>query len=400
MVTAIKSKQLIDGYGSAAIAGGVVLVEGERILAVGAPEAVSIPEGASIIDLSDQTVLPGLVDAHSHVVLRATTKTAAQQQLAGDAKLALIGASNIRQDLLSGVTTVRTLSDRDFVDVYVREAVEEGEIAGPRLVISTRALRTTHGWGSSAVVTNGVEEVRSAVRENLLWGADVIKLMITSWGGRDPARFQEGAFSMYPAFTREEIQTAVDEAHRYDKPVAAHLHGGPGLRWALEAGLDTVEHGGDVLEEELELFLKGGAWLVYTLTVLFHEMGLPRYELYSRSPFREQLLARQERVRKMVKIAFDAGVKLAIGTDGRHGLLHADAAYLVEFGLSPMDAIVIATKRGAEACRVDDKVGTLEKGKYADIISVHGDSLADIKALADIGMVMKGGVRYDGLSTL
>lgn len=400
MTTAIRSKQLIDGNGGPPIAGGVVLVEEDRIVAVGSADEVVVPTDATWIDLSEESVMPGLVDAHSHVVLRPTTKTAAQQHQTGDAKLALIGASNIRKDLLSGVTTMRTLSDRDFIDVYTREAVEDGDIPGPRLVISTRALRTTHGWGSSAVVTDGTDEVRAAVRENLLWGADVIKLMITSWAGRDPARFQEGAFSLDPSFTKEEIQVAVDEAHRMGKPVAAHLHGGPGLRWALEAGLDTVEHGGDVKIEELELFLENDAWLVYTLTVLFHELGLPRNPTYHKSPFKEQLEARQERVRNMVKVAYDAGVKLALGTDGRHGLLHADAGYLVEFGLSPMNAIEIVTKRNAEACRVADKVGTLEAGKLADIISIRGDPVTDIHALANVGMVMKGGKRFDGLSEM
>jgi imidazolonepropionase-like amidohydrolase len=395
MLLAIKSKQVIDGTGSPPIPGGIVLVEGEQIEAVGTPHTISIPDGAEVIDVSQDTVLPGLVDAHTHAVLRESPKTAAEQHLAPDTKLVLIAARNLRADLLSGVTTLRTLSDRNFLDVSLREAVDEGEVPGPRLVIATRGIRSIHGWGSSAIAVSGVEEMRRVVRENILWGADVIKLMITSFAGRDPARFQEGAFNLNPTFSREEIAAAIDEAHRMGKPVAAHLHGGPALRWALEDGLDTVEHGGFVKEEDLDLFVKSGAWLVFTLTVLFDPSGLPGHKTYSVEPFRSQLLGRQERTRQLLPKAAEAGVKYTVGTDGRHGKFHLEMKYLVDLGISPMDAIVAGTRHAAEALRVDDRVGTLQAGKLADVISVKGDPLQDIRTLEQVGLIMKGGKRYD-----
>ena len=400
MFVAIKGKQVIDGTGRAPIPGGIVLVEGEKIKAVGSPQEVSIPDGAKVLDLSEDTILPGLVDAHSHVVLRESEKTAAEQHLEPDTKLVLRGARNIRADLLGGVTTMRTMSDRNFLDTSLREAVSEGEVPGPRLVISTRAIRSTHGWGSSAVVANGVEEVRRAVRENILWGADVIKLMITSYAGRDPAKFQLGAFNLESTFTREEIAAAIDEAHRMGKPVAAHVHGGPGLHWALEAGLDTVEHGGDITDEDLKLFLKTGAWLVFTLTVLFDPIGLEKKHAWQVPIFREQVIARRERVRRLVLKVAEAGVKYTIGTDARHGRFHLEMKYLVEFGISPMDAIVAGTRRAAEALRVSHQVGTLEEGKLADVISVKGDPLQDIRAMEQVGLIMKEGKRHDTLSSM
>ncbi|MGQ0572444.1 MAG: amidohydrolase family protein [Armatimonadota bacterium] len=400
MPIAIKSRQVIDGKGAAPIPHGVVLVEGERIKAVGSPQQIGIPEGTEVIDLSDETVLPGLIDAHTHAVLRESPKTAAEQHLAPNTKLSLIAAQNIRADLRSGVTTIRTMSDRDFLDVYLREAVEEGEVAGPRMVIATRGIRSVHGWGSSAVVVNGVDETRRAVRENILWGADLIKLMVTSFGGRDPAKWQERAFDLSPTLTRAEIAAAIDEAHRMGIPVAAHLHGGPALRWALEDGLDTVEHGGFVTEDDIELFLESGGWLVFTLTVLFDPSGLPGHRTYSVEPFRRQLLERQERTRRLLPKVAKAGVNFTVGTDGRHGKFHLELRYLVELGLSPMDAIVAGTRRAAEALRVDDRVGTLEAGKLADIISVPGDPLQDITALQRVGLIMRSGRRYDVLSPI
>ena len=401
MLLAIKGKQVIDGTGRAPIPGGIVLVEGEKIRAVGSPQEVPLPDGAKVLDVSEDTILPGLVDAHSHAVLREDPKSAAEQHQAPDTKLVLIAARNVRDDLLSGVTTMRTLSDRNFLDVSLREAIQEGEVPGPRLVTSTRAIRSTHGWGSSAVVVDGVEEMRRAVRENILWGADVIKLMITSASGRDPAKFQLGAFNVEPTFTREEIATAIDEAHRMGKPVAAHLHGGPALRWALEDGLDTVEHGGFVTEDDLDLFLETGAWLVFTLTVLFDPSGLESNTASWQVPsYREQVLARRERTRRLLPKVAEAGVKYTVGTDGRHGKYYLEMAYLVGLGISPMEAIVAGTRRAAEALRVDDQVGTLEEGKLADVISVSGDPLQDIRALEQVRLVMKGGRRYDTLSPL
>ena len=368
MLLAIKSKQVIDGTGRDPIPAGIVLVEGERIKAVDRPERVPLPTETEILDLSQDTVLPGLVDAHSHVVLRESEKTAAEQHLEPDTKLVLRGARNIREDLLGGGTTMRTMSDRNFLDVSLREAVVEGEVPGPRLLISTRGIRSTHGWGSSGVVANGVEEVRRTVRENLLWGADVIKLMITGWAGR--------------------------------KPVAAHVNGGPGLRWALEAGLDTVEHGGEATDDDLELFLATGAWLVFTLTVLCDPIGLEKKHAWQVPEFREGLIARRERLRRLVPKVAASGVNFTIGTDARHGRLHLEMAYLVKFGLSPMDAIVAGTKRAAEALRVVDQVGTLEVGKLADVISVKGDPLEDIRAMGQVGLIMKGGKRYDTISRI
>lgn len=246
-------------------------------------------------------------------------------------------------------------------------------------------------------MVDGVDEVRRAVRENLNQGADLTKLMITSRAGPDPAKFQLGVFHLEPTLTRDEIAVAIEETHRMGKPVAAHLHGGAGLAWAVEAGLDTIEHGGDLTDDDLDLVLKHDTWLVFTLTVLFDKRGLEGMSAWEDPDFRERLRARRDRVRQLVPKAAKAGAKIAIGSDARHGYFALEMAYLVDFGLSALEAIQAGTARAAEALRVADRVGTLEAGKLADIISVRGDPLADIRVMQDVNMVMKGGIRYDGL---
>jgi imidazolonepropionase-like amidohydrolase len=398
MVLAIKGKQVIDATGGAPIVGGVVLVEGEKIAAVGTADQLRIPANAERIDLPEDTILPGLVDAHSHVVLREKGGTAAEQHLQPDPVTALRGAKNVREDLLSGVTTMRTMSDRNFVDVAMRQAIQEGEVAGPRLVVATRGIRTTHGWGSSGVTVDGPEEVRKAVRTNLQFGADLTKLMITSRAGPDPAKFQLGAFYLEPTLTREEIAVAIYETHNMGKPVAAHCHGGLGLRWAVEEGLDTVEHAGQLSDDDVDLIIKKGTTIVWTLTVVFDKSGLEGMEAWKDTEFREQLLARRERLKRLVPMAAKAGAKWTVGSDARHGRFALEMAYLVDFGISPTDAILAGTIRAAETLRMADKIGSLEKGKLADIISVRGDPLQDITALQRVNLIMKGGVRSDLLS--
>lgn len=396
----IRSKQLIDGTGREPIPGGVVLVDGDRIKAVGRPEEVAVPPEAEAIDLSDQTVLPGFVDPHSHCVLRAERRTLSQQMGDPLPRLVLRAANNARADLLSGVTTMRTLGDPHHVDLMLRDAINAGEVPGPRLLVSGPALRSTYGPGHTlGPGTDGVEAVRHQVRENIFNGVDVIKIYATGWLTSDPAAYQLKQFTRTSAYSREEFCTIMAEAHRVGIPVTAHAHCGDGLRDCIECGIDSIEHAAMMEEEMIELFLKHDTWLVGTHTVLFdRELGLMAKQDFETDPdYRASLLEVQETVMTMHAKAIEAGVKYSMGSDARHGHFSRELEFVAQLGMSPLDTIVAATRSSATIVGLADKVGTLEPGKFADLISVKGNPLDDLSLLRTVEIVMKGGIRYDGL---
>lgn len=260
VVQAVRAQHLLDGTGAEPIEDAVVLIEGEVIREVGSSSRMQIPPTARVTDLGDAWLLPGLVDAHSHCVLRADSRTAAEQHQAPDTELVLRAVANLRADLRSGVTTIRTMSDRNFLDLSVRRAAEEGLIAAPHMIVATRGIRPSNGFGSSGVVADGVDEVRKRVRENLRAGADFIKLFVGGWQSGDAKAFQLGASSKLSTYSREEIATAVEEAARVGRKVAAHVHGDQGLTDCLETGVSTIEHGSLLENHHVDLFTQHGAW--------------------------------------------------------------------------------------------------------------------------------------------
>ncbi len=404
MTIAVKSKRLIDGTGRPPIEGGVLLIEDDRIVQVGEPEQVTIPAEAEVIDCSDQTVLPGLIDSHTHVVLKLSEEPEVRTpsvgiQMKQDAvRMALRGSMYLRDDLKSGVTTMRALGDPEDIDFRVREAIEAGDIPGPRLLVAGRALRPSHGWGVEGVPpADGVDAIRAAVRQNIARGADVIKIFVTNFrqGDSDEA-YMRADLTRVPIYTKEEIEAAVDEAHRVGVKVAAHAIGGPGLRAALEAGVDSIEHANLMEEQDIEIFLKTGGWLSDpNLVVIFDKMGLENLTWWEFPEWQEKVNFARENTRIMIPRAIKAGVKFALGVDPCHGYLWKEARYMVELGISEMDVLLAITKHGAELCGIEDKVGTLEAGKLADVISVEGNPLEDIGCLQNVGLIMKGGRRYD-----
>jgi len=393
----IRGKTIIDGTGRAPISDGVVVIDGDRIKAVGRGDHVPVPPGAEVIDLGNQTVLPGLVDAHSHCVLRAEVRTLAQQYSDPLPRMVLRGANNLKADLLSGVTSMRTLGDPHHIDLRLRDAINEADIPGPRLRVSGPALRSTYGPGYTlGPHTDGVDAVRRLVRENIFNGADVIKIFATGWLTVDPAAYQLNQFTRTAAYSREEFRTIIDEAHRVGIRVTAHAHCGDGLRDCIEGGIDSIEHASLMEEEAIDLFLTHDTWLVGTCTALFDpELGLMAKKDFNTVPeYRDSLLLAMDTIRKMYPRALKAGVKYTAGSDARHGHFSRELEYAVEFGLSPMDAIVAGTRSAATLIGVEKSVGTLEPGKIADVISIDGDPLEDIRALRNVRMVMKAGTRY------
>jgi imidazolonepropionase-like amidohydrolase len=387
----LRAGRLFDGTGAEVIPNAAILVEEDRIVAVGGAADVAAPADAETIDLGDRFVMPGLIDAHSHASIipglgdqMAQLSQPIEQQL-------LRAVGNLRRDLRAGTTTMRVMGEEHFLDVAVRRAIEEGQIPGPRLLIACRGITATNGHGRALSAFDGEDEVRRGVRENFRAGADFIKLFAT--GGVSSANTGLD----YAVYSRAEIRAAVEEAERVGSYVAAHAHGGTGLRLALEEGVRTIEHGALVSDEDVELLLAKDAWLISTLSIVYHPTGIEQGD--ARRP---AILAKLNHAREVVAERFPrvlrSGVRFAVGTDSMHGLLPFELRKLVDLGVSPTDALQAATSRGAAACRIDDRVGTLQPGKLADIIAMPGDPLADISAVSRVDFVMKAGRRYDGLS--
>jgi imidazolonepropionase-like amidohydrolase len=288
------------------------------------------------------------------------------------------------QELRDGVTTVRILGERDYIDVVYKEAFDRDFIPGPRVLVSGPALinsASTHGM-NVGVIADGVDAVRTAVRRNVNRDAKVIKLFLS--GGR---RSGVPKFLTTSFFTESEIRAAIDEAHNYGVKVTAHLNGGPAVRYAVEAGIDGIEHGMEMTDEELELVAKAGTYVGVTLT--WHVSRL----------YKDLLGDQSAQIEHYIRRLRESGAKFVVGNDH----IHADfatarqLAVLVQYGVPPMDALAASTREAAIACGVDSIVGTLEVGKEADVIAVGGDPLGDINALRKVDLVMKAGYVYCGL---
>jgi imidazolonepropionase-like amidohydrolase len=384
----VRGKMLIDGLGSPPIERGVIVLEGEQILAVGREEKIKIEGVSRTIDCSDQTLLPGLIDCHNHLSLDPTLDNYLYRMNDSIPELTLRAATTMAVDLQSGVTTSRCLGDKGFLDVECKKAVHSGLVPGPRLLIATRGIRAPHGHGFVGYPFSGVEQVRTVVRENLAAGADLIKIYITG-----TLRSPKGIPSY---FSKEEIQAAVDEAHRVGIPVATHCIGGVGLEWALETGIDTIEHGYFLTDKEIDLLAKSDSWLVMTPSIFFTDARirtLPPHLI-------EGHLQQRDEVGQRMNAAIKAGVKFAVGTDGMHGGLAQEIKYLVDFGATPTQALMAATRHAARVCGLEDSIGTLEPGKFGDIIGVEGNPLGDIGALKRVKTVIsRGRIKYPAVQS-
>ncbi len=423
MVTAIKSSLLIDGTGASPLHNAVVLVDGDRILDVGREADLGIPDDAEVIDLGDETILPGLVDPHTHITIN-PGKRGLLGQLEGlrepDAQQGARATHNLRLDLKSGITTQRVIAEVNFNDVAVRNAIDQGWIPGPRLLCATRGITSSNGHGAPSWFFDGPDEIRKAVRDNLQGGADFIKILVLD---RTPTE---------ASYSYEEIKMAVDEAHRAGKLITAHAGAKPdtSLKLCLQAGVDSVEHAIPQKDEHIDLYLETNAAFVRTFTISFQTQvdwdwfkgkdiegrvnvmrevvketterppeagGFADYYKLGAS-MADRIRNTQEVVIPMFNKAVEKGVRWTVGMDSMHGLIGYEIGSLVEWGLSPMEALVGATKQAAEVCGMDQVCGTLEKGKFADVISLKGNPLDDIWAISRVNFIMKGGERLDHVS--
>jgi imidazolonepropionase-like amidohydrolase len=389
----IKAGRLIDVRGGRALTNQNILVQGDRIMEVG--PAVAAPPGARVIDLGNATVLPGLIDNHTHVLLQAhPTASDYDEQLIKEsiAYRAIRATVSARIALENGFTAIRDLETEGamYADVDVKTAINRGVIPGPRMFVATRSLAPTgmynptrFSWELTNMPTgtqfvDGPDEIRKAVREQIKYGADWIKFYAD--GG---TQFRDGGIHSRPNFTDEEAKAICDETHRLGHKVAAHAGGREAIEQALKAGVDSIEHGNGMDAPLIDLLIaKGATWC-------------PTIYIYSRGGRNN---ASTDLRASNFKLAVQKGAKIVYGTDiGGYAWTEsqtADFPYMVKWGMTPMQAIQSATLGGATLLDQQERFGVIEAGKFADIVAVAGDPLADIAALDHMRFVMKGGVVY------
>lgn len=398
MTLIVRAARVVYDADEAAVVGGEVLVVGGLVREVRKSGARPAEDGTEVLDLGPATIIPGLVDTHAHINANMKVRASLAEQNEVDLVLAALrGVSNLRDDLRSGVTTMRTLGGPDKLEVRFRDAIAAGIIEGPRLQIAIRLLRPTHGTAAFVGTTaDGIDGLRLRIRETFHLGADWLKLLVTNvMRGETMRDYLLGDMTTIPSYTRDEIRFAIDEAHSIGLKVAAHAIGGPAMRWAIEAGVDSIEHA-DLLEAgDVELFAKHRTYLSDPNLQLFldpEEIIQTRfYGLPGEAWWRERTSAAVVSLRTFVPSLLAAGVKICLATDSNHGGLWREAGHLYDLGATPAQALRAVTKNGAELLGLSDQVGALRPGMKADLVAVEGDPLASPWALGEPRLVMKDG---------
>jgi imidazolonepropionase-like amidohydrolase len=386
----VKTGKLLDGQ--------TIIVVGETIQSIAPTANVQAQSGDTVVDLSALTVLPGLIDVHTHLTMN-TDFDPFLEVTSTDAKEAINGVANARTTLMAGFTTVRNVGAGGYTDVDLRDAINTGQVPGPHMLVSGPALGITGGHCDDNLlpfryhiigegVADGIAQVQQKVRQNIKYGADLIKICATGGvlsKGDDPQASQ---------YTLEEMQAIVADAHRLGRKVAAHAHGAQGILWATEAGVDSIEHGSYINDEAIAEMKKRGTYLVPTLYLedwMLEKGNLPAF-------YHQKMIDVSAVAKNNIKRAMQAGVKIALGTDAAvypHGLnAHELDVYVNQLGMAPLAALQSATINAADLMGLTAKTGTLESGKWADIIAVDKNPLDDVRVLQNVKFVMKSGVVY------
>jgi imidazolonepropionase-like amidohydrolase len=396
--TLVRAGSLLDVKTGKLLDSQTLIVVGDTIQSIAPSAQVPVQPGDAVIDLSGLTVLPGLIDVHTHLTFN-TNFDPYYTLTQTDAKEAINGVVNARATLLAGITSVRNVGADGYTDVDLRDAINSGQVIGPHMQVSGPLIGITGGHCDDDLlpfrfhaagdgVADGIAQVQHMVRQNIKYGADLIKICATGGvlsKGDDPQASQ---------YTLEEMQAIVADAHRLGRRVAAHAHGAQGILWATEAGVDSIEHGSYIDDAGIAAMKKHGTYLVPTLYLedwMVQNGNLP--------PFSHQKMVAISAVAKQnIKHAIDAGVKIAMGTDAAvypHGLnAHELDVYVNQLGMAPLAALQTATVNAADLMGWSAKTGSLEPGKWADIIAVEKNPIDDVRVLQDVKFVMKAGVVY------
>ncbi|HUJ24194.1 MAG TPA: amidohydrolase family protein [Bryobacteraceae bacterium] len=404
----LKANRMFDGMSDQVVSPGLVVVVAGRIQAIGTD--APIPPGAEVIDLGDATLLPGFMDAHTHLSFESSPdwKQDALDRLRKPvAEQALDASEYARKTLMAGFTTVRDVGSGEFIDVGLRNAIRDGKIAGPRMLVAVHAIGSTGGHcdhgggyryglfgketGPEEGVANGPDAVRQAVRLNVKYGADVIKTCATG-----------GVLSLTddvdtPQMTQAELDALVDEAHALRRKTAAHAHGATGAKRAIRAGIDSIEHGSFLDDEALDMMKACGTVWIPTLTApwwIGHQLESGHY---MPAPIAAKARAAISSINSAFQKGLAKGVKIGFGTDSAvspHGMNAKEFVLMVELGMKPIDALKTATSVDAELLGVANRLGTLAAGRIADVVAVPGDPASDIHQTEKVFFVMKEGVIY------
>ena len=404
----LKAARLFDGKSNAVVTPGLVVVTGGKITGVGAGS--TIPSGAQVIDFGDATLLPGFIDAHTHLTyqysddynqhrLDTLQKTIAER--------ALDASVNARVTLMAGFTTVRDVGSSDYLDVGLRNGIRNGDVPGPRMLVTVYALGATGGHcdhedgfreglfgreaGPLQGVINGPEQARYAVRLDHKYGADMIKVC-ASGGVLSPTDDVDT-----PQLTQEELNAIVDEAHALRRKTAAHAHGAEAAKRAIRAGIDSIEHGSFLDDEALDMMVKHNTYLVPTLMAIQGIQEKFDRGVHMPPAIEAKAHAAMAAIHSTFQRAMVKGVKIGLGTDAGvypHGRNAEEFHQMVDLGMKPVDALKAGMSSDAELLGLADKIGTLEAGKFADVVAVPGDPTQSIRQVEHVFFVMKEGVIY------
>ena len=396
-VTAIRAGNLLDVTSGEWTANAVILIQDGTIVEVG--PAIAVPDGATVVDLSDYYVLPGLIDTHTHLLLQPDYPDNNPILHKWISYRTVEGVAAARATLMAGFTTIRDIDSEgaDWADVAIRDGIDDGLIVGPRMQVATRAISITAGHMNqsnvapelevpqfSAIADTPAELVR-AVRTQIKYGADFIKLYTTG----TLRHIDSETMEVLSQYSFEEIRLVVEEASRFGKDVAVHAYGGEGAKQAVRAGARSIEHGFLLDDEVLDLMVRNGTFWVPTMVVYIPDAPSEEWE-----PLRETIIASH---RDVFRRAMQKGVRIAFGTDAgafAHGDNFRELELMVDYGMQAVDVIRSATVEAADLMRLSHSVGSIEPGKLADVIAVHADPLQDIEAFRDVAFVMKGGRVY------
>lgn len=379
----LKLKGIIDGKSDNLIEKDCILIEGERIEHVGTIDDFGQLDDIQVMDLRNYYAMAGMIDCHTHLSVIPELGDQIGQLKIPASRNILRSLNNIKADFKAGTTTMRVMGEENYIDIEIKNAINEGLINGPSILASGIGLTSINGHGYALTSTDGLEEIRKRARINFHKGADHLKIFVT--GGVS----SEGSVLNKSSYSLEEIETAVYESERAGKYVCAHAHGGEGIDLCIKAGVKSIEHGTLLTDKQIEEMIKNNMWLTITSFIIFSDKGVG-YGDRNNSKIREKL----EKVRDIAKENYSrivsSGINFVLGTDSMHGCLPEEVKFVTDLGVSNIEGIKAVTGRAAEACGIDE-IGTIEKGKIADLIILKRNPVEDIEALKEIFLIIKRG---------